>query len=89
VGERTIGYRYVESVLQVDAPVHVLGAVQQDGQIGAPADQGERFVISHRCSEEQLEKKYSGDALVLGLVAAGLFHFGLIFVAVGALVDAG
>jgi hypothetical protein len=38
VRERTIGYRYVESVLPVDAPVYVLGAVQQDGRIGAPAD---------------------------------------------------
>jgi hypothetical protein len=87
-GERTIGYRYVESVLPVDAPVYVLGVVQQDGRIGAPADEGGRFLISHR-SEEQLEKKYRRDALVLGLVAAGLFLFGLIFVAVGALVDVG
>jgi len=62
--------------------------VQQDGRIGAPADEGGRFLISHR-SEEQLEKKYRRDALVLGLVAAGLFLFGLIFVAVGALVDVG
>ena len=87
-GERTIGYRYVESILPVDTPVYVLGAVQQDGQIGAPADEGGRFLISYR-SEEQLEKKYRRDALVLGLIAAGLFVFGAIFVAVGALVDVG
>lgn len=83
-GERTIGYRYVENVLPVDAPVYVLGSIQQDGEIGAPASDGdERFLISYR-SEEQLEKKYKKDALVLGLVALGLFVFGLIFVGVGA-----
>ncbi len=87
-GERTIGYRYVESVLPVDTPVYVLGAVQQDGQIGAPTDDGGRFLISYR-SEEQLEKKYRRDALLLGLIAAGLFLFGLIFVAVGVLVNVG
>ena len=89
-GERTIGYRHVESVLPLDAPVYVLGAVQTDGEIGAPqgGGEGERFIVSHR-SEEQLEKKYRKDALVLGLVALGLFVFGLIFVAVGVAAAAG
>jgi hypothetical protein len=45
-------------------------------------------VISHR-SEGQLERKYGRDALALTLVAASLFLVGLIFVAVGILVDAG
>lgn len=79
-GERTIGYRHVEKILPVDAPVYVLGSVRQDGEIGASGD--ERFIISYR-SEEQLEKKYKKDAFVLALVAAGLFVFGLIFVGVG------
>ena len=86
--ERTIGFRYVESVLPEDAPVYVLGAVQQDGRIGAPVDPGGRFVISHR-SEEQLERKYRRDALTLSLVTAGLSLFGLIFIVVGILVGAG
>lgn len=83
-GARTVGYRYVENVLPVDASVYVLGSVQEDGEIGAPADEGEkgRFMISYR-SEEQLEKKYRRDALILGLVALGLAVFGLIFLAVG------
>ncbi len=34
--ERTIGYRHVERILPVDAPVYVLGTVQEDGEIGAP-----------------------------------------------------
>ena len=83
-GERTLGYRYVESVLRVDEPVYVLGAVQEDGQIGAPAELGreKRFLISYR-SEEQLTRKYRRNALWLGLIAGGLFLFGAIFLGVG------
>ncbi len=82
-GERTIGYRHVEKVLPVDAPVYVLGPVRQDGEIAAHDGEGDsRFIISYR-SEEQLEKKYKKDALVLALVALGVFVFGLIFVGVG------
>src|SRR3954447_5408451 len=33
-GERTIGYRYTESILPIDAPVYVLGTVQDGGGIG-------------------------------------------------------
>ncbi|CAN5602739.1 MAG: E3 ubiquitin ligase family protein [Rubrobacteraceae bacterium] len=80
-GEQTIGYRHVEKILPVDAPVYVLGPVGRDGEISASDDE-ERFIISYR-SEEQLEKKYKKDALVLALIAAGLFVFGLIFVGVG------
>ena len=40
-GPRTIGYRDVESVLPVDSPVYVLGAVQEDREIGAPSEEGE------------------------------------------------
>lgn len=82
-GERTIGYRYVESILPLDAPVYVLGTALGDGRIGAPAEDAEgRFLISHR-SEEELGKRYRRDALLLGLIAAGLFLFGAVFLAVG------
>jgi hypothetical protein len=74
-GERTIGYRHVERILPVDAPVYVLGPVGTDGEISASGE--ERFIVSYR-SEEQLEKKYKKDARVLALVAAGLAVFGLI-----------
>ena len=89
-GERTIGYRHVESVLPVDAPVYVLGAVQEDGEVGAPppGDEEGRFLISYR-SEEQLEKKFRRDALWLALIALGLFVFGAIFIAVGVAAAAG
>lgn len=83
-GERTIGFRHVESVLPVDAPVYVLGAMREDGTIGAPAagDGEGRFIVSHR-SEEALGEQIGKDARLLGLVAAGLAVFGLVFVAVG------
>lgn len=83
-GPRTVGYRYVESVLPVDSPAYVLGAVQADRQVGAPTgeDGQSRFLISYR-SEEQLENKLKRDALWQGLIAVGLFLFGLIFLAVG------
>jgi len=32
--ERTLGYRYKESILPVDAPVYVLGVVRENGAIG-------------------------------------------------------
>jgi hypothetical protein len=83
-GQQTLGYRHVEHVLPVDAPVYVLGTARADGRIGAPEDEGGdgRFLISHR-SEEDLSKGYKRDALVLALVAAGLFVFGTVFLAVG------
>lgn len=82
-GDRTIGYRYVESVLNPDAPVYVLGVVRPDGEIGAPGEDGEgRFIISYR-SEAELEKKFKREARVQALISAGLFLFGAIFVAVG------
>ena len=58
--------------------------------MGAPSgeDGQSRFLISYR-SEEQLEKKLKRDALWQGLIAVGLFLFGLIFVAIGAGVAVG
>jgi E3 Ubiquitin ligase len=84
-GDRTIGYRYLEKILPLDSPVYVLGAAQEDGQVGAPSEEVEgaaRFLISYR-SEEQLEKKLKRDTLWQGSIAVGLFLFGLLFLAVG------
>src|ERR671929_2308564 len=52
-GERTIGYRYTESILPVDEQVYVLGTVQEGGVIGAPhsGEKDHRFVVSHRSEE--------------------------------------
>ena len=83
-GERTIGYRYTESILPVDAPVYVLGVVGERGEISAPPKdrKDQRFVISHR-SEEDLDRSLGRSSLWLGLIALGLFVLGAAFGAVG------
>ncbi|WP_119065607.1 E3 ubiquitin ligase family protein [Rubrobacter indicoceani] len=83
-GDRTLGYRHTESILRPDSPVYVLGTVGADGVVQAAGDntKEQTFIVSHR-SEEQLEKGYRKEAMILGFVAAGLFVFGLVFVAVG------
>src|SRR3712207_3288048 len=85
-GERTLGYRYTESVLHVDAPVYVLGTVQENGGIGgASREQGQRFVVSHR-SEVALGESLGKTALWLGVGAIGAFLVGIILLVVGIIV---
>ena len=83
-GERTIGYRYTESILPVDAPVYVLGTVQEDGGIGAPGsgEEEHRFVVSHR-SEEALGQSLGKTVLWLGAGGVGARVLGVILLAVG------
>lgn len=80
--KRTIGYRYEESILPLDSPVYALGYATGDGGIGA-APSGEGHFLLSRRSEAALGKKYGKTALVLGLVAAALFVFGAVFLAIG------
>jgi E3 Ubiquitin ligase len=84
-GERTLGYRYTESILPVDAPVYVLGAVQ-DGGIGGPvsSDQGQRFVVSRR-SEEALGQSLGKTVLWLGVGGIAALVVGVILLVVGIL----
>ncbi len=86
-GERTIGYRYTESILLVDESVYVLGTVQEDGGIGAPQSgaEGHRFVVSHR-SEEALGQSLGKTALWLGVGGAGALVLGVILLVVGIVV---
>ena len=84
-GERTIGYRYAESILPVDAPVYVLGVVREDGSIGAPSGEGQRFVVSHR-SEEALGQSLGKNVLWLGLGAIGAFVVGVFLALIGLVV---
>ena len=83
-GERTIGYRYTESILPVDAPVYVLGTVQESGEIGAPppGEAGHRFVVSHR-SEEALGQSLGKTVMWLGVGAVGAFVLGVVLLVIG------
>jgi hypothetical protein len=82
-GERTLGYRYTESILPVDAPVYVLGTVQEEGGIGAPSGEEEqRFVVSHR-SEEALGQSLGKTVLWLGVGGIASIVVGVILLVVG------
>jgi hypothetical protein len=84
--ERTLGYRYTESILPVDAPVYVLGTVQEGGAIGGPAEQtGQRFVVSHR-SEEELGQSLGKMVLWLGVGGIAALVVGAILLVVGIIV---
>lgn len=86
-GERTIGYRYTETILPVDAQVYVLGTMQQNGGIGAPEPGSEehRFVVSHR-SEEALGQSLGKTVLWLGVGGIGAIALGVVLLAVGTFV---
>src|SRR5215211_2692361 len=83
-GQRTIGYRYTESILPVDESVYVLGPVQEDGGIGAPqsGEEGHRFVVSHR-SEEALGQSLGQTVLWLGVGGVGALVLGVVLLVVG------
>ena len=88
-GERTLGYRYTETILPVDVPVYVLGTVQQGGGIGTPSgDEGHRFVVSHR-SEEALGQSLGKTVLWLGVGAIGAIVVGVILLVIGIFVLVG
>src|SRR5215212_1169767 len=86
-GERTIGYRYSESILPVDESVYVLGAVQEGGTISAPrsGEKGNRFVVSHR-SEEAHTQSLGKTALWLGVGGAASLVLGVVLLVIGKIV---
>src|SRR5919199_1936059 len=86
-GERTIGYRYTESILPVDESVYVLGTVREGGTIGSPSsgEEGHRFVVSHR-SEEAHTQSLGKTALWLGVGGAASLVLGVVLLVVGILV---
>ena len=73
----------------MDAPVYVLGTVQEDGGIGAPSgDEGPRFVVSHR-SEEELGQSLGKTVLWLGVGAIGAIVVGVVLLVIGIIVLVG
>ena len=86
-GERTIGYRYTESILPVNESVYVLDTVQEGGGVGAPqfGEKGHRFVVSHR-SEEAHTQSLGKTALWLGLGGAASLVLGVVLLVVGILI---
>ena len=86
-GERTIGYRYTESILPVDESVYVLGTVQEGGGIGGPTsgEEGHRFVVSHR-SEEAHAQSLGKTALWLGVGGIAALVLGVVLLVVGILI---
>jgi hypothetical protein len=89
-GERTIGYRYTESILPVDASIYVLGTVQDGGGIGAPSSglEGHRFVVSHR-SEEALGQSLGKTVLWLGVGGIASIVLGVVLLVIGIFVLVG
>src|SRR5215207_5590819 len=88
-GERTLEYHYTESILPADAPVYVLGTVQEGDGIGTPSgDEGHRFVVSDR-SEEVLEQSLGKTVLWLGVGSLGALVVSVILLAVGIFVLVG
>jgi hypothetical protein len=83
-GERTLGFRYTERILPVDAPVYVLGTVQGDGSIGAPppGEEAHRFVVSHR-SEEALGESLGKTVMWLGVGGVASIVVGVVLLAIG------
>lgn len=82
-GGGTVGYRYRESIIPVDAPVYILGVFQESGEVGRPPEGSKqsRFVISHR-SEEELRRSWRSSARWLAGGAIATFVVGAILVIV-------
>ena len=83
-GKHTLSFRYTERVLPVDAPVYVLGTVQEDASIGVPppGQEAQRFVVSHR-SEEALGQSLGKTVLWLGVGGIASIVVGLVLLVVG------
>jgi hypothetical protein len=86
-GDRTIGYRYTETILPVDEQVYVLGTVQEGGNVGAPPSDAKdhRFVVSHR-SEEAHTQSLGKTSLWLGVGGVASLVLGVVLLVIGIVV---
>jgi E3 ubiquitin ligase len=73
-GGRTLGFRYKEMHLPLDVDVYVLGVVDENCCIGAPAGaaKGQRFLISVKSEETRAAELGSASTWMLGLGVACL-----------------
>jgi hypothetical protein len=85
-GDRTLGYRYRESVIPVDEPVFVLGVVTETGEIAKPGRNRKdaALVVSHR-SEEALREAWGNSARWQAYGAIGSFLVGSVLVIIAIL----
>ena len=67
--DRTLGFRYTEMHLPVDAEIYVLGVVGDDRCIGAPppGTKGQRFLISVKSEETRAAELGGKSRWMLGL----------------------
>jgi hypothetical protein len=56
-GDRTLGYRYRESIIPLDKPIYVAGVVTEDGELGKPRarQNNAALIISHRTQAALIE----------------------------------
>jgi hypothetical protein len=80
-GDRTLGHRYRESTIPVNAPVYVVGVVSEDGGIVSPAPERSNaaLIISYR-SQSALVDDWQSSARwlaygAIGSVIAGIGSF--------------
>jgi len=86
-GDDTVGYRYNESLLPIDAPVYVLGVIAQDGSIGAPiaGHPDQAFTISYR-SEAALLHSTGQTSFWLRVGGGAAIALGVILIVIGVVV---
>jgi len=85
-GNKTLGFRYQESIIHVGAQLYVLGeAHDRDGhlRVGKPKDDKESFIISTK-TEEQLLKESEKNAkislvgaFIVGIIGVMLIVYGI------------
>ena len=88
-GRRTLGYRYTESIIPADAPVFVLGCVDEQGELATPGRNrtSGALIVSYR-DEESLRDAWARSARwqAYGSIAAAAAGLVLILIAAGAIV---
>jgi len=81
---RTLGYRYVEHIIPVNAQLYILGEAADRSHGGEltimkPVEKKENFIVSTKSEEEMVKGVESGAMwMLIGAIAAGVIGIGLI-----------